>query len=217
MPILDLTHELTPATPVFPNYPPVAVTVLERAGEPTPHSRRTLNSSVVAVGLHCGTHVDAPAHFYNGRPTMEAVALEKCIGLALLIDVTPRTLPAHSVIDVADLRPYGEQLRTTGKVVLQTGWAARWGDPAYFTEHPVLTGEAAQFLVDCGVHLIGLDTPSVDRSPFAAHLVFLANDVVILENLTNLDALPATPFQLVALPLKLAGREASPVRAIAIV
>ena len=217
MPIIDLTHELAPATPVFPDYPPVAVTVLETVGQATLDGRRALNSSVITVGLHCGTHVDAPAHFYNARPTMEAVPLEKCVGPALLVDLTPGILLAHSVIDVADLAAYAEQLHAFGKVVLKTGWAARWGELAYFTEHPVITGAAAQFLVDCGVHLVGVDTPSVDRSPFAAHLVFLDNEVVILENLTNLDVLPATPFQLVALPLKLTGREASPVRAIAIV
>lgn len=217
MPIIDLTHELAPATPVFPDYPPVAVTVLETVGQATPDGRRALNSSVITVGLHCGTHVDAPAHFYNARPTMAEVPLEKCVGPALLVDLTPGTLPAHSVIDVADLAAYAEQLRAVGKVVIKTGWAAHWGDPAYFTDHPVITGAAAQFLVDCGVHLVGVDTPSVDRPPFAAHLVFLDNEVVILENLTNLDVLPATPFQLVALPLKLTGREASPVRAIAMV
>lgn len=216
MSIIDLTHPLDPTTPVFPDYPPVGVTILEAIGVSTPVGRRALNSSQVMVGLHCGTHVDAPAHFYNARPTIEQVALEKCVGPALLIDLTPKTLPPHSMIDVADLTGYGEQLRETGKAILKTGWAQRWGDPAYFTEHPVMTGAAAQFLVDCGVHLIGVDTPSVDRPPFPAHLVLLENQVVILENLTNLDALPTPHFQLVALPLKLTGREASPVRAIAI-
>lgn len=216
MPIIDLTHPLEPTTPVFPDYPPVAVNILEAIGVSAPVGRRALNSSQVTVGLHCGTHVDAPTHFYNGRPTIEQVLLEKCVGSALLIDLTPKTLPPQSVIDVADLVAYGTQLREAGKAILKTGWAQRWGDPAYFTEHPVMTGEAAQFLVDCGVHLIGVDTPSVDRPPFPAHLVLLDNQVVILENLTNLDAIPTPRFQLVALPLKLTGREASPVRAIAI-
>ena len=216
MPIIDLTHPLDPTTPVFPDYPAVGVTILEAICVSTPVGRRALNSSQVTVGLHCGTHVDAPTHFYNARPTIEQMTLEKCVGPALLVDLTPKTLPAHSMIDVVDLTGYGEQLRETGKVILKTGWAQRWGDPAYFTEHPVMTGEAAQFLVDCGVHLIGVDTPSVDRPPFPAHLVLLENQVVILENLTNLDALPTPHFQLVALPLKLTGREASPVRAIAI-
>lgn len=216
MPIIDLTHPLEPTTPVFPDYPPVAVNILEAIGVSAPVGRRALNSSQVTVGLHCGTHVDAPTHFYNGRPTIEQVLLEKCVGSALLIDLTPKTLPSQSVIDVADLVAYGTQLREAGKTILKTGWAQRWGDPAYFTEHPVMTGAAAQFLVECGVHLVGVDTPSVDRPPFPAHLVLLDNQVVILENLTNLDAISTPRFQLVALPLKLTGREASPVRAIAI-
>lgn len=216
MRIIDLTHALAPTTPVFPDYPPVSINILEAIGVSTPVGRRALNSSQMTVGLHCGTHVDAPAHFYNVRPTIEQVALEKCVGPALLIDLTPRTLSAQSVIDVVDLAAYGEQMREIGKVIVKTGWAQRWGDPAYFTEHPVITGAAAQFLVDCRVHLIGVDTPSVDRPPFPAHLVLLDNQVVILENLTNLDAIPTARFQLVALPLKLTGREASPVRAIAI-
>lgn len=217
MPIIDLTHPLDPTTPVFPDYPPVEVAILEAIGVSTPVGRRALNSSQVTVGLHCGTHVDAPTHFYNVRPTIEQVALEKCVGPALLIDLTPKTLPSQSVIDVADLVDYAEQLLATGKAILKTGWAQRWGDPAYFTDHPVITGEAAQFLVDCGVHLVGVDTPSVDRPPFAAHLVLLGNNVVILENLTNLDAIATPLFQLIALPLKLTGREASPVRAIAMI
>ena len=217
MQIIDLTHPLDPTTPVFPDTPAVAVQILEAIGVSTPTGRRALNSSQVTVGLHCGTHVDAPAHFYSGRPTIEAVALTKCIGPALLIDLTPKTLPAQSMIDLVDLAGYADQLRATGKVILKTGWAQRWGDPAYFSEHPVMTGAAAQFLVDHGIHLIGVDTPSVDRPPFAAHLVLLDNQVVILENLTNLDAITTPRFQLVALPLKLTQREASPVRAIAMV
>lgn len=217
MSIIDLTHPLDPTTPVFPDYPPVEVAILEAVGVSTPVGRRALNSSQVTVGLHCGTHVDAPTHFYNARPTIEQVALEKCVGPALLIDLTPKTLLVQSVIDVADLVDYAEQLQAAGKLVLKTGWAQRWGDPAYFTDHPVITGEAAQFLVDCGVHLVGVDTPSVDRPPFAAHLVLLGNNVVILENLTNLDAIATPLFQLIALPLKLTGREASPVRAIAMI
>lgn len=216
MHIIDLTHPLEPTTPVFADYPAVAVNILEAIGVSRPAGRRALNSSVVTVGLHCGTHVDAPAHFYNARPTIEQVALTKCIGTTLLIDLTPKTLPPQRVIDVDDLASYADQLRESGKVVLKTGWAQRWGDPVYFSEHPVITGAAAQFLVDCGIHLIGVDTPSVDRSPFAAHLVLLDNQVVILENLTNLDAIATPRFQLVALPLKLTDREASPVRAIAI-
>ena len=67
------------------------------------------------------------------------------------------------------------------------------------------------------MHLIGVDMPSVDRPPFDAHLEFLRNNVLILENLTNLEEIQDEVFELIALPLKLKAREASPVRAIGLV
>lgn len=69
--------------------------------------------------------------------------------------------------------------------------------------------------MNSGVHLVGLDTPSVDLPPFPAHLVLLGKGVVIVENLRNLDVIPQDVFELIVLPLKIAGRDGSPVRAIA--
>jgi arylformamidase len=80
----------------------------------------------------------------------------------------------------------------------------------------VFTPEAAQFVVDCGVRLVGVDFPSVDRPPFPAHIAFLGNGIVIVENLTNLPAIEKEVFHLVVLPLKFTGRDGSPVRAIAL-
>lgn len=80
----------------------------------------------------------------------------------------------------------------------------------------MISGPAARLIVDCGVQLVGVDTPSVDRPPFDAHLALLGNDVLIVENLANLDAITAEVFQLAALPLALVGRDGSPVRAIAL-
>ena len=70
--------------------------------------------------------------------------------------------------------------------------------------------------MDCGIQLIGIDTPSVDYSPNDAHFVLLGHEVLIVENLTNLDQIGQPHFRFVALPLKITGRDGSPVRAIAI-
>jgi kynurenine formamidase len=86
----------------------------------------------------------------------------------------------------------------------------------FFTSHPMFTPEAAQFLVDCGVKLVGVDFPSVDRPPFPIHIIFLGNGMVIVENLTNLAALKQDVFEFIALPLSFTGRDASPVRAVAL-
>jgi arylformamidase len=66
------------------------------------------------------------------------------------------------------------------------------------------------------VHLVGVDFPSVDRAPFLTHVALLSHNVLILENLTNLSEIRAGSFRLVAIPLKITGRDGSPVRAIAL-
>ena len=79
----------------------------------------------------------------------------------------------------------------------------------------MLTAAAAQLIVDCKVRLIGVDFPSVDRPPHPAHLVLLGHDVLIVENLTNLAAIGDNAFNFSAIPLAIAGRDGSPVRAFA--
>ena len=86
----------------------------------------------------------------------------------------------------------------------------------FFTDFPVITTEAAQFLVDCGTELIGIDTPSIDKAPNESHFIVLGNDTLIIENLTNLNLIEEDVFHLIALPLKITGRDGSPVRVAAV-
>ncbi len=209
--LVDLTHPLSAAIQAFPGDPPLEIRILDSTAATSVQSERHLNCSHLSLSLHCGTHMDAPFHFFEEGKTIDRVLLDRCIGPALRI-----RLPADAqTIEPAHLRDYEGRLRATGRVILQTGWERHWGASDYFTEHPVITGQAAQFLLDCGVGLVGVDTPSVDRAPFPAHLIFLGNDVLIIENLTNLDAVPVDEFELIATPLAIAGRDGSPVRAVA--
>jgi arylformamidase len=211
---IDLSHPLGPETPVFPGDPPLEIRVFDSANNSTAGERH-LNCSHLAMSLHCGTHMDAPFHFFQDRATIDRIPLDRCSGPALLV-----RLPHEQhglVIDANHLARFEPRLRSTARVVFNTGWHHRWGADDYFTAHPVITGAAARFLVDCGVTLVGVDTPSVDRDPFEAHLALLGHDVLIVENLTNLDAIPGDVFHLVALPLAIIGRDGSPVRAAAIV
>ena len=210
--IVDLSHPLDEATPVYPGDPPLEVSVLETTRDVRPE-RRALNSSRVSLGMHCGTHMDAPFHFFDkGRP-IDRVPLERLVGPALLIDL--RSTSAGGSIETAHLEAHRARLEQVRRAVLFTGWSRQWGRPEYFSDHPVMSGEAAELLVACGVQLVGVDMPSVDRPPFPAHIALLGKDVIIVENLTNLEALAANTFHLAVIPLKLTGREASPARAIA--
>jgi arylformamidase len=211
--VIDLSHSLDPTTPVYSGYPPVEIRVLESTRYSIPGGRRALNSSLLSVGIHSGTHMDAPFHFFEDGATIDRVDLDHCVGVAQLLRIV---VPDDGKIERSQLSTYRDQLAGCGKVVLSTGWVKQWGRPEYFTQHPVITPDAADFLIECGVHLLGVDFPSVDRAPFLTHVALLSHNVLILENLTNLDEIRAQSFQLVAVPLKFTGRDGSPVRAIAL-
>lgn len=151
--------------------------------------------------------------FFSSGMTIDRVPLDQCIGPAVLIELGDT--PAGAEIDLASVPGLEAKLRRIRKVVLNTSWASRWGSPEYFTDHPCLSARSAALLVDCGVHLVGVDMPSVDRPPFPAHLALLGSGIVIVENLTNLKEIGADEFELAVVPLSLAGRDGSPVRAIA--
>ena len=213
--IIDLSYPLAPSTPPFPGDSPVAVEVQTTipAGIP-PGTPGYMNTSALRTSLHTGTHMDAFFHFYHGRSTIDQIPLQQCLGPALLLDLSKRR--AREVIAEEDLAPHRQAIYRTPKVILNTGWSQNWGNSLYFTEYPALTASAARFLVDCGTELVGVDTPSVDYAPNDAHFILLGNEVLIVENLTNLDQIGQPLFDFAALPLKITGRDGSPVRAIAI-
>jgi arylformamidase len=218
--LIDLSHPLEAATPPWPGNPPTTVEVLstipaERGPgqRGVPGSPGYCNTSAFTTCNHTGTHMDAPAHFYNGVPTIDEVPLEQCMGLAALVDVS--YLGARGVIAPADLILYRDAIAVTGKVVFRTGWSSHWGHDDYFTDYPVLSEATAAWLVERRVHLVGVDTPSVDYEPHPAHYLLLGAHMVIVENLTGLESIGTDVFELIVVPLKLRKLEASVVRAVA--
>jgi kynurenine formamidase len=201
--LVDLSQPVGAGTPVFPGDGPVRMTVVESS----PHVSR------IDLSVHTGTHMDAPFHFLTDGLTIDRIPLDRCMGPARIIDL-------HGVAAGGEIRRehLGDCRLLRGEAaILNTGWAKRWGAPNYFTDHPWLSADAAQYLVDCGVQLVGVDMPSVDHAPYAAHWILLRAGLPIVENLTNLDGIGADVFQLAVLPLKLTGGDGSPVRAVAFV
>lgn len=187
---------------------------------------------------HGGTHLDAPVHFAEGRATADAIALERLVGPAIVVDVSAAcaTNRDHAV-GVADLeaweRAHGA-IPEGAIVLLRTGFARFWPDRVRYLgtdergaagvaklRFPGLGAEAARWLVaERRVRAIGIDTASIDpgvSKDFAAHQVLGAADVPVFENLAALDRLPARGFEVVALPMKIGGGSGGPLRAIAIV
>lgn len=185
---------------------------------------------------HGGTHLDAPIHFAQGRPTVDRVPLERLVAPAVVIDVSAKAAADADYRltrqDVLDFEARHGAIRPGTIVLLRTGWSARWPDrKAYLGDDtpndasklhfPSFGEDAARLLVtDRKVAAIGADVASIDygqSQDFVVHRVASAADVPGLENLAALDQLPPTGATVVALPMKIAGGSGGPLRAIALV
>lgn len=173
----------------------------------------------VLLYTHAGTHLDAPLHFVPNARTVDKLDLNKCVGPALAIDVSHK--PDNSLITVEDLAPYAERIGHGSRVLLRTDWSEHADADDYRTHFPRVSAELAEWLVERGIWLLGLETPSVaslqDRDELhLVHRILLEAEVVIVESLANLSHLAEQEVFFIALPLKFADRDGSPVRAVAI-
>jgi len=228
--LVDLTHPLDDQSPYWPE---------GRTGSP-------FRASVAAsfekdgyfardLGLpeHFGTHMDAPAHFDPKGQTVEQLRMENFLVPAVVVDVRAAAgLNPDYRVTAADLehwvKAHGSMPR--GCVVLiRTGWASRWPsqkdymnqDSQGVLHFPGLSLEAARYLLEHAHPVaIGIDTASIDYGPsrdFEVHHLTLGAGLYHLENLADLDLLPAAGAGIIALPLKLRGGSGSPTRVVALV
>jgi len=214
---VDLTLNVEEGMPTFPAawHAVVEVTILGRHGLEGRASRR------VTLGTHTGTHVDAPLHFLPDGGGIETLVLESLVGPAVVADVRPKG--EGTGVRAADFEPYRADIERTGRVLILTGWLGEhYGRPDYFTGRPHLTQEACEWLLERRVRLVGFDLPDFERPedsvfgrPAPLHVLFLSAGVVLVESLTNLDALAGRTVRLVALPLKVLGADGAPARVVA--
>lgn len=200
--IYDITPPVTEDLAVWPGDTPPRREILCDLSR---GDRFTLSSMHATV--HLGAHADAPSHFGREAGAVETVELDKYLGPCQVIRVSaargsriaPGTIPDHLVAP---------------RVLFATG---TYPDPNHFnTDFAALEPELVHLLHRRGVRLVGIDTPSVDlfdSQELPAHRACLAHDMAILEGLV-LYGVPEGVYELIALPLRLAGYDASPVRAI---
>ncbi len=211
--IIDLSLALDNHTQVYPGDPQPSLSVATTiAGE----GYNLLN---VRLGSQSGTHTDAPYHFLEDGPRLDALPLALFTGPGVVLDVTHRQ--DKQAITPQDLRPYLGQLRPGSVALLRTDWSRHYQTERYYA-HPHLSLEAAQLLLDAGIPTFGTDTINIgdtvlDGTPydFPTNRAILTAGGVILENLTNLAAVTFDPW-IVALPIRLSGADGAPVRAVAI-
>lgn len=184
-------------------------------------SKEGFNTTMLHLYSHAGTHMDAPRHFLQEGETIENVQLEKCVGPALVVDLAHAA--PNSILQVTDLAHVADRIGPDTRLLLRTDWDMHAEQKDYRTHMPRISPELATWMVDKGVILVGLETPSVaslrpeNRAELTeVHQILLRSEMVIVESLANLRALTQEIVEFIALPLKLDQRDGSPVRAIAI-
>lgn len=209
--IVDLTMDICDGMLTYPAHwhPRVEVNQLGRHGVEGRETRR------LVMGTHTGTHIDAPRHFIRDGVTVDLIPLVQLNGPAILLDFTQR--PVQEITKEMVVNAVAG--RVCGRVLMRFDWDKFNDSSAYYRDHPYLTTEAAQWLIDRGCALLGMDTPSPDMSgdeKMFVHKRFLGQGVVLVEYLTGLSALPMEmSFHLTVAPLKLKGCDGAPARVFA--
>lgn len=208
MQLIDLSHTIVPGMAQWPgDRQPLAI---HRRSEHGPGNHM---SSALEFGCHVGTHIDLALHFKAGERPIEQLPLDAFAGRARVVRAPAGRGAGPLEAALLD----GVDLAGLDFVLFCTGWDRHWGTDRYYREWPFYGEELAARLAGAGLKGSGLDTPSLD--PYAgqrAHDLCAAAGMINVENLAGLDRLPDAPFTLLVLPLKLAGTEASPVRAAAL-
>jgi len=202
--LVDVSVQLAPGLATYPGNPAFEITPVH-----TIAAGHGSNNSRLVMGTHTGTHVDAPLHFFDGRPGVDAMPLELLIGRARVID-----LPHRGGITEAHLSAAG--LREDIRVLLRTPNSALWNTTdGFHTEYTYLTEGGAKFLVGQGVKVVGVDYLSVEQYQKAgapAHTALLGNGVIIIEGL-NLSDAEAGQYEMYCLPLRIAA-DGAPARVV---
>jgi arylformamidase len=185
-------------------------------GDPEFRSRRTMkieggessNVSAIDICVHTGTHVDAPLHLDDAGSDIASIPLHHFIGSVRLFSI-----PAEKCIRLSDLLPLDWQ--NVERVLFKTR-SSRQAENVFDSSFVYIDERAAGFLAQKGILFVGTDAPSVDAfdSPdLPSHRILLKHGIAILEG-ARLESVPPGDYELICIPLKLAGLDASPVRAL---
>ena len=210
--ILDLSQPIFHNCPAWPTYIPTVVTYEAQ------HITHGYLAERIDFNTHTGTHLDAPLHFFSGKPSVDQIDLFSFQGKGVVINL--KEMNSRS-IGAEQLEPFKAALQPGDIAILYTGWGEKRAmTKEYMYEWPYITGEGAQWLVDRGVKTICIDGMSAGGWPegtgLPPHEVLLSNGVVIIEELYMDDALlEEEEWYICAFPLKLQGCGGAPCRVVA--
>lgn len=212
---IDLSHTIRHGDLTYKGLPaPIICDYLSREDSKRFYEEGTsFQIGKIEMVSNTGTYIDCPFHRYEDGKDLSAVKLKQLAQLeAVLIQV-----PYQETLAIG--KEYFSGKNLNGKAVLvYTGWSDHWQTDQYFEDHPYITEEAANFLKDQEVVLVGIDSHNIDNTKVNArpvHTILLGEDILIVEHLNNLKALVGEEFTFSAVPPKVEGFGTFPVRAYA--
>ena len=210
MKIYDLSLPFSKDMPVFPGTPGMDYALSHTV------EKDNYNLGIASINSHAGTHTDAPRHFLAKGSCLNDVDINHYIGYAVVIDCTGKA--AFDAITIDDAKPYEDVIKKHKKVIFRTDWSKLADQECFYTDYPIVTESLADYLVGLGIHMIGVESPSLNPEKYIeVHKTFLANDVAVVEALTNLDLLPQDVIFFSGAPVGMAEADGFPIRAVAII
>ena len=209
--LVDLSQDIFDGAPTFEPDPKTHINAHLKISD------LNYNMTEIIMSAHYGTHLDAPFHFFDDGVSVENLDVRKGFGLAHVLDFTHKK--AGDPITVEDMQVHADKVTEGSRLIFNTGWDKILPDPNYFGGQPYLTVECSTWMAEQGVACVALDTPTTYPAEYTASHHSLLNEnaqVLIIEGLRGLDRLQNEQVILIALPLRIRGRDGSPCRAMAI-
>lgn len=204
MKIFDISIPINNKTVVYPNNVPVSISI----HQDMPQSATKLSS--ITFGSHTGTHIDAPAHAIKGAKTLDLLPLDVFVGSCRVLDYSKEDGEAVTKNFLQE-----KKVKKGERILLKTKNSIK-GFDVFYDDYIYLDGDAADYLSEVGVVLVGIDALSIKKrgsNDHRPHLSLLSKDIPIIEGL-NLSEVEEGVYELVCLPLKFTGIDGSPARAI---
>jgi kynurenine formamidase len=220
--LVDLTHTITTSIPAWQGTASFSVNIIKdyHQGHRTQH---------FSISSNAGTHMDAPSHFQEYGETIDDISLAQLVVSAIVLNVSEKSDETYriSVDDITEFEEHHGIIPENSLAIANTGWYKRWKEPQKYRnldaqnimQFPGFTVEAIQMLIDRNIAGLAIDTLSPDGNDaaFPGHKLLLNANKYIIENITNLDALPPIGTTVIALPLKIQDAVEAPMRIIGIV
>jgi arylformamidase len=203
--IYDISVPIRSGGLVYPGNPEIDITLQQAVAKGA-----SANVSLIKFGSHTGTHADASRHFFDDGQPVDQIPLERLIGPALLVTFDDKV----RAVGAAELREH--DIKGRRRILLRTRNSTLLAQKEFARDYAYLAPDGAQYLVDNGVELVGIDYLSIEQfhsGHHRTHRILLGHSVVIVEGL-DLSLPPAGEYEFICLPLRIEGCDGAPARAV---